>query len=101
MFQSARWKAYLQSLQSLDEEQPDSQGSIWQIYHSEKLWFTQEKNNGHADSAAAHLEESAALLEDCATRMDALEETLANTPKPSEALNWNTMTLSDLMSDSD
>jgi len=88
LFQSARWKAYLQSLQSLDEEQPDSQGSIWQIYHSEKLWFTQEKNNGHADSAAAHLKESAALLEDCAERVDALEETLANTPKPSEVLDW-------------
>ncbi len=88
MFQSARWKAYLQSLQDQDEERPDSSGSIWQIYHSEKLWFTQEKNNGHADSAAAHLKESAALLEDCAERVDALEETLANTPKPSEVLDW-------------
>jgi len=101
LFQSARWKAYLQSLQPKEGEEPGSQNSIWRIYHSEKLWFTQEKNNGHADSAAAHLEESDALLKDCSDKMDALEETLANTPKPSEMLNWNTMTLSDLIQDSD
>ncbi len=101
MFQSARWKAYLQSLQAKDEEEPDSQNSIWQIYHSQKIWFTQEQSNGHGKAAEEHLKESAALLKDCATKIDALEETLANTPKPSEMLNWNTMTLSDLMSDSD
>jgi hypothetical protein len=89
LFQSARWKAYLQSLQTHEEDPPGSQNSIWRIYHAEKLWFTQEKNNGHADSAAAHLEESAALLEDCAERVDALEVTLANTPKPSEVLDWS------------
>ena len=89
MFQSARWKAYLQSLQAKEGEEPGSQNSIWRIYHSEKLWFTQEKSNGHADSAAAHLKESAALLEDCAERNEALEETLANTPKPSEVLDWS------------
>jgi len=88
LFQSARWKAYLQSLQAHDEEAPDSQSSIWQIYHSQKIWFTREPSNGHAESAEAHLKESAALLADCAERVEALEETLANTPKPSEVLDW-------------
>ena len=89
MFQPARWKAYLQSLHAKKKgKEPDSQESIWQIYHSEKLWFTQEKNNGHADSAEAHLKESAAVLKDCTERVEALEETLANTPKPSEVLDW-------------
>ncbi len=89
MFQPARWKAYLQSLQGKNKKEPDSQDSIWQIYHSQKIWFTQEKNNGHTESAEAHLKESTAVLKDCTKRVEALEETLANTPKPSEVLDWS------------
>lgn len=90
MFQPARWKAYLKSLQAKKKgEEPDSQKSIWQIYHSQKIWFTRQPKNGHTESAAAHLKESAAVLKDCAERNEALEETLANTPKPSEVLDWS------------
>jgi len=89
LFQPARWKAYLKSLQSKKGEKSGSQDGIWQIYHSQKIWFTQEKNNGHTDSAKAHLKESADVLKDCTERVEALEETLANTPKPSEVLAWS------------
>ena len=88
MFQPARWKAYLKSLQAKDKEETDSQNSIWKIYHSEKLWFTRQPSNGHAASAEAHLKESTEVLKDCTERVEALEETLANTPKPSEVLDW-------------
>ncbi len=88
MFLSARWKAYLKNLHDKDEEGDDTQKSIYQIYHSQKIWFTRDKGNGHGKAAEAHLKESNALLEDCAERNEALEETLANTPKPSEVLDW-------------
>ena len=96
MFPSARWKAYLQSLHDETKEDDNVQKSIWHIYHSQEIWFTPQKNNGHLESAEEHLKQSHALLEDCTERNDALEETLANTPKPSEALNWDTLTLRDL-----
>jgi hypothetical protein len=35
-------------------------------------------------------------MKDCTKKVDDLEETLANTPKPSEMLNWDTITLQDL-----
>jgi hypothetical protein len=91
LFQSARWKAYLQNLQ--DEDSVDDGGGqnrgIYHAYHSQILWFTREEGNGHRESAEEHLKRSDALLEDCATKLDALEEILANTPKPSEVLDWN------------
>ena len=88
MFQPARWKAYLKDLH---ESEADGKGhqSILQIFHSEKLWFTRQPNNGHADSAEAHIKESTEVLKDCTEKNDALEETLANTPKPSEVLDWS------------
>jgi hypothetical protein len=95
LFHSARWKAYLRNLQN-DEEENGAGGTgkpktIYHIYHSQKIWFTQEKNNGHQKAAIAHLERSDGLMKDCTNRVDALEETLANTPKPSEVLDWRTI----------
>ena len=91
MFHSARWKAYLQNLQDNDTGDDAQPRSIYHIYHSQKIWFTQEKGNGHGKAAEEHLKQSDALLEDCTTRVDALEETLANTPKPSEVLDWGSL----------
>jgi hypothetical protein len=71
-------------------------GSIYHIYHSQEIWFSPQKNNGHLESAKENLRRSEAVLKECTTQVDALEETLANTPKPSEALNWDTLTLQDL-----
>jgi hypothetical protein len=97
LFPSARWKAYLQDLRDNDTEDDGPQKAILHIYHSQDIWFTQEKSNGHGKAAEEHLKQSDALLKDCATKIDALEETLANTPKPSEALNWDTISLQDLL----
>ena len=88
MFQSARWKAYLKSLDENDIVDDGQQRSIYHIYHSQKIWFTREpKKNDHQESAKENLKRSDAALKDCTTQVDALEETLANTPKPSEVLD--------------
>lgn len=97
MFHSAQWKAYLQRLQDRPEEEIKDDGNIYHILHSEKLWFTQDETNNHQKEAEAHLKRSDELMKDCTKQVDDLEETLANTPKPSEALNWNMMTLADMM----
>jgi hypothetical protein len=98
LFPSARWKAYLQRIRDNDMEDNDTQKAILHIYHSQDIWFAQEqKKDDHQASAKEHLKQSDAFLKDCSDRVDALEETLANTPKPSEMLNWDKMTLSDLM----
>jgi hypothetical protein len=90
LFPSARWKAYLQNLQDNDATD-DVQKSIYHIYHSQKLWFTRNDAIIHNKTAGEHLERADALLDDCANKVDALEETLANTPKPSEVLDWNSL----------
>lgn len=93
MFHSARWKAYLQKLQD-DDAVDDGDGQhkvIYHIYHSQKIWFAVEHKNNHQDSAKENLKKSDALLRDCTTKVDALEKTLANTPKPSEVLDWGTL----------
>ncbi len=93
MFQSARWKAYLQSLQ--DDAAGDGgnghQKCIYHIFHSQKLWFVRDEDNGHHKAAMEHLKQCDELLEDCNNMVDELEETLANTPKPSEALDWSSL----------
>ncbi len=92
MFQPARWKAYLESLQYDDAaDNGDGDKSIYHIYHSQKLWFTRNDAIIHNKTAGEHLERADALLDDCANKVDALEETLANTPKPSEVLDWNSL----------
>jgi hypothetical protein len=88
LFHSARWKAYLQNLQDNDTGDDSQHKTIYHIYHSQKIWFTQETRNSHGEAAAENLKRSDALLKDCTTRVDALEETLANTPKPSQMLDW-------------
>ena len=92
MFQSARWKAYLKKLQdnenNVDGDRPDPNKNIYHIYHSQKIWFTRDEDNGHQKAAEEHLKRSNALLDECATMVENLEETLANTPKPSEVLDW-------------
>jgi hypothetical protein len=95
LFQPARWKAYLNKVQSDDENNTpgdnpeDTQKSILQIYHSQKIWFTRDEDNGHRKSAEEHLKRSGVLLEECTAMVDNLEETLANTPKPSTVLDWS------------
>ena len=89
MFHSARWKAYLKDIMDKDEEDNGAPKVIYHIYHAQKIWFAQEEpNNHHRESAEEHLKRSDALLKDCTDKVDALEETLANTPKPSEVLDW-------------
>ena len=97
LFQPARWKAYLHGLQKPggDSEEgndgDDHCTDIYQIFHSQMLWFTRDEANGHSKAAEEHLERCGALLKDCNNMVDALEETLANTPKPSEVLDWRTI----------
>jgi len=93
LFPTARWKAYLKQLQdSEDNEAGDNTGpnkNIYHIYHSQKIWFTREEDNGHQKAAEEDLKRSNTLLDECTTMVDNLEETLANTPKPSEVLDWS------------
>ena len=100
MFHSARWKAYLQQIQDDTDnnikEESDSISSLYHKLHTDSL-FAKPEDNGHQKAAEEHLKRSDELLRDCTDRVDALEETLANTPKPSEMLNWGTMTLSDML----
>jgi hypothetical protein len=94
LFQSARWKAYLRNLQKAGEDNTDDADGnkvIYHIFHSQKIWFTQEENNGHQGVAEEHLERCDALVKDCSRMVDELEETLANTPKPSEVLDWGSL----------
>jgi hypothetical protein len=93
LFHSARWKAYLHNLQDNPAEDIGNGEdlNIYHILHSQKLWFTREESNGHQKAAEEHLKRSDALMKDCTDRVDALEETLANTPKPSQMLDWRTV----------
>jgi hypothetical protein len=91
LFQPARWKAYLRNLQSAENDSEGGNGadkSIYHIFHSQMLWFTRDEANGHNKIAGEHLKRCDAALEDCTMIVDALEEKLANTPKPSEVLDW-------------
>jgi len=99
LFHSARWKAYLHNLQDNPSADAESmnEDNIYHIFHSQKLWFTYEENNGHQKAAEEHLKRSDALMKDCTKKVDALEETLANTPKPSQMLDWQTVTPQDLV----
>jgi hypothetical protein len=95
LFHSARWKAYLKYLRSKDNADKDGSDDpdkvIYHIFHSQMLWFTRDEANGHRDDAEKHLKRCDALMKDCSTMNDALEATLANTPKPSEVLDWDTI----------
>jgi hypothetical protein len=96
LFQSARWKAYLQRLQDRTPEEIEVDGNIYHFLHSQKFWYAVEEKNSHQKTAMEHLDRSSELMKDCTRQVDDLEETLANTPKPSEMLNWDTITLQDL-----
>ncbi len=105
MFHSARWKAYLQQIQDNEEnnvnEETDSISSLFHKLHAQSsTWFAKQEDNGHQKAAEMHLKRSDELLKDCTNRVDALEETLANTPKPSEMLNWDKMTLGEMLGNS-
>lgn len=95
MFQAARWKAYLSKLQNherdngTEDADDDPHKVIYHIYHSQKIWFTRDEDNGHRKAARENLDKCDALLAECTTMVDDLEETLANTPKPSEVLDWS------------
>ena len=94
MFCSARWKAYLRSLQSIDKDNAagDDTNStdevIYHIYHSQMIWFAIDEANDYNEVADDNLKRCDVLLQDCSTMVNALEEKLANTPKPSEVLDW-------------
>lgn len=91
MFPSARWKAYLNKLHAprVDEADGAPGEVIYHIYHSQKIWFTCDEDKGHRKAALKNLARCDALLSECAAMVDNLEETLANTPKPSEVLDWS------------
>lgn len=95
MFHAARWKAYLRKLQNDEEngvlsaDNTDPDKVIYHIYHSQKIWFTRDEDSGHKKSARENLDKCDALLAECTTMVDDLEETLANTPKPSTVLDWS------------
>jgi hypothetical protein len=95
LFHSARWKAYLQNLQDSPEGDGDDIANAYHTFHSQ--WFTREENNGLQQAAEDHLKRSDELMKDCTKKVDDLEETLANTPKPSEMLDWGNVTLQDLV----
>ena len=93
MFPSARWKAYLRNLQDPGKEsaeKPDTntiQDNVYRTFHSQQ-WFLREDPIPNNLIALEHLSRCDALLRECTAIVDALEETLANTPKPSEVLDW-------------
>ena len=95
LFHSARWKAYLQKLQVNRNGEAEDIDNILHTFHSQ-MWFTREKKNGHQKAAEEHLKRSDDLMKDCKKRVDALEKTLANTPKPSEMMDWGSIKLEDL-----
>jgi hypothetical protein len=103
LFHSARWKAYLEEIhdnaKNNPDREPDSISSLFHKLHSEQF-LSKEASNGHQAAAEEHLRRSEALMKDCTDQVDALEETLANTPKPSLAIDWNGMTLGDMMGES-
>ncbi len=88
MFCSARWKAYLRDVQAKDKETDGRDKGIYHIFHSQKLWFTRDDAEDHQRAAEEHLKRCDVLLAECSAMLDDLEETLANTPKPSEVLDW-------------
>ncbi len=81
------------------EEETDTISGLFHKLHSESF-LSKEESNGHQAAAEEHLRRSEELMKDCTDQVDALEETLANTPKPSESIDWNGMTLGDLMGES-
>jgi hypothetical protein len=94
LFQPARWKAYLHSLQdggTDGNDEPPKRDNIYSIFYSQKLWFLRDDPNPHHEAAREHLDRCDALLGECTEMVDALEETLANTPKPSEVLDWGSV----------
>jgi hypothetical protein len=96
LFQPARWKAYLRSLQNASQDADGKDESrkldnIYSIFHSQKIWFLRDEPSQHTRAADEHLTRCDALLGECTEIVDALEETLANTPKPSEVLDWGTI----------
>jgi hypothetical protein len=102
LFHSARWKAYLQKIQNDAEndeiKETDTISSLFHKLHAQtSALFAKTESNGHQQAAEEHLRRSGELMKECTDKVDALEETLANTPKPSEMLNWDTMTLGEML----
>jgi hypothetical protein len=98
LFHSARWKAYLHDLRDNPpgDAEKGNDNNIYRVLHSQKIWFAIDESNDFQKEAEEHLRRSDELMKDCTDRVDALEETLANTPKPSEVLNWGSFSLQDL-----
>jgi ribonuclease D len=102
LFHSARWKFYLQQIQiDAKDNKREETDSISELFHKihaqQSALFAKPPDNGHQAAAEEHLRRSEELMKDCTEQVDALEETLANTPKPSEMLNWGAMTLGDML----
>jgi hypothetical protein len=104
LFHSARWKAYLDKIQDDAQnnvkEDSDSISSLFHKLHSESF-LTKKEDNGHQAAAEESLRRSEELMKDCTDRVEALEDTLAHTPKPSEMLNWGSMSLGDMLGDTE
>jgi hypothetical protein len=100
LFHSARWKAYLDKIQddanNNIQEDIDSISGLFHKIHSESF-LAKKEDNGHQAAAEESLRRSEELMKDCTERVDALEEILANTPKPSEMLNWGSFSLGDML----
>jgi hypothetical protein len=103
LFHSAQWKAYLQKInddaKDNTKEETDTISGLFHKLHTNSF-ISKGENSGHQAAAEEHLRRSDELMKDCTDQVDALEETLANTPKPSESIDWNGMTLGDLMGES-
>ncbi len=52
------------------------------------IWFAIDEANDYNKVADDNLKRCDLLLQDCSTMVNALEEKLAKTPKPSEVLDW-------------
>ena len=77
-------------------EHTDSISGLFHKLHSQSF-LTKKVDNGHQAAAEESLRRSEELMKDCTKKVEALEETLANTPKPSEMLNWGSMSLGDML----
>jgi hypothetical protein len=74
-----------------DEGAEKCRQSIYSVFHSQDIWFLREDPNPHSRAAREYLDRCDALLGECTAMVDALEETLARTPKPSEIIDWNSL----------
>jgi hypothetical protein len=93
LFPSARWKAYLRGLK--DGRAPAAADGMpensYSVFISQSVRFLQEEPSSHNRAAREYLDRCDVLLGECSAIVAALEETLENTPKPSQVLDWSSL----------